>query len=134
MLRRVLLALSIVQIGLGFFEIQGREGFSRATAQRLAFEEPGEIFVEGMARALLSQASLAPLSSHEHWQEVIDERGKQLNQLASSELAQAAPAIAQLLTVASAKAQSIAPLDMLSMWQGYVHGLTKWRAIINGAD
>jgi|GEM_PF-2715009 len=104
------------------------------TAQRLAFEEPGEIFVEGMARALLSQASLAPLSSHEHWQEVIDERGKQLNQLASSELAQAAPAIAQLLTVASAKAQSIAPLDMLSMWQGYVDGLTKWRAIINGAD
>lgn len=103
------------------------------THRRAAFEEQGEVIVEGIVRALLADKDVASLEREEHWQQVLSARRRMHGQLASSQLVQSAPVVSAILGAARDEAMAITAKECLMFWRDYSARLTEWRSLIAAA-
>ena len=101
------------------------------TGGRAAFEEKGEILIEGLARLILSGAGITRLGESEHWEGVICERRQKLDKLTSTDVVRSSPALKAILECCRSVASRLRPGDFVSFWNDYNNKVGEWRAIIN---
>lgn len=100
------------------------------TGARGAFEEFGEIFVEGVARALLEGDSTVRLNELSYWGDVLERRYRMLRLLASSDLVASMPACEEIMRSILEAASAVTPEQCREFWQTYQARLPDWRALV----
>lgn len=100
------------------------------TEARAASEEFGEIVIEGVARSLLGDAGTARLDQLAHWNDVLAQRYRTLDELAASDLVASMPTCAAIMRSIREAASAVTAERCLSFWQTYQARLPEWRAQI----
>jgi len=103
------------------------------TGLRAMKEELGEIIVEGLARAILTEANTFSLGRIAYWSDIINNRRRIFEELIASEMMSKLPEVLEILKFAYDAASALTADDCLFFWQKYNERLSTWHLLVEEA-
>jgi glycosyltransferase involved in cell wall biosynthesis len=100
------------------------------TESRAAYEEEGEIIIEGLMRAIGDSRNTCLLRSEAHWSEVISRRRDTLKNLGLSPVAQSVTAIRSIVASAERANLAISAQACMKCFADYDARLSQWRLLV----